>query len=394
MKKLLLAGGESLLRIGAFVALVALVCIFAPSSHAQTSGQTYNMVFEGFPTGSVDLSTYIGLDRKLKTNVPLHVLHIQAIPSLTRTQRVRLSIAVSASGSLSECNKQIATAVTVPFDITGAGRDLGAADFTGSGGIGVQTSSTDQPCIDALADKITQGVAAIPNGIYKVDVILNDATTGAVLGTGTHTMTIVGASTTEATLNLTSPQNGDQLPQSANVVFSFENSLQGRLLVFEHSILTQSPDDATRDLNSTLKVVDVEFTQTGSNQLTATYPGVALRPWSAGKKYSWYFLGSFAGSGARGSSDAKKSPVWSFTVVSSDPSYARLIESLTSAPDPIGSTFQNMTNMGFSLNMTSPFYLQEGDNATQRRIDASEAISFLRGLAGKNAQFKAVVVTQ
>lgn len=394
MKKLLLVGGESLLRIGAVLGFVALACIFAPSSHAQTSGQTYNLVFDGFPTGSVDLATYIGLDRKLKTNVPGHVLHIQAIPPLTRTQRVRLSIAISASGSLPECNKQIATAVTVSFDITGGGRDLGAADFTGSGGIGVQTSSTDQTCIDALADKITQGVASIPNGIYKVDVVLNDATTGAVLGTGTHTITIVGASTAEANLNLTSPQNGEQVTQSASVVFSFENSLQGRLLVFEHSSLTQSPDDATRDLNSTLKAVDVEFTQTGSNQLTAVYPGVALRPWTAGKKYSWYFLGSFAGSGARGSSEAKKSPVWSFTMVSSDPSYARLIEALTSAPDPIGSTFQNMTSTGFSLNITSSFYLQEGDNASQRRIDALEAISFLRGLAGKNVQIKAGVVTQ
>ena len=397
MKKLLLAGGESLLRVGAVFAVVALACIVAPSTHAQTAGQTYNLVFDGFPTGSVELSTYIGLDRKLKTNVPGHVLHIQAMPVLTKTQRVRLSIAVSAQGSsVTECNRQIATAVTVAFDISGAGRDLGASDFTGSSGIGVQTSSTEQSCIDALADKITQGVAAIPTGIYRVDVTLNDATTGAILGTGSHTITITGASATEAILNLSSPANGEQVPQSASVVFNFENSIAGRLVVFEHSSLTQSPDDATRDLNSPLKVVDAQFNQNqiGSNQVTASYPGTAIRPWTAGRKYSWYFLGSFTTSAVTGSGDVKKSPNWSFTVVPSDPAFGQLISALMGAPDPIGSTYQNLANSGYTINLSSSFYLQEGDNGTQQRIELSQVLSFLRGLAGRNVQFKAGVVTQ
>ncbi|MCX6132491.1 MAG: hypothetical protein NTU47_01645 [Ignavibacteriales bacterium] len=399
MKKLLLAGGESLLRIGAVFAVVTLACVFAPSSHAQTPGQTYNLVFDGFPNGSIELSTYIGLDRKLKTNVPGHTLHIQAIPALTKAQRVRLSIAVSAQGSgVTECNRQIATAVTVPFDIVGAGRDLGASDFTGSSGIGVQTSNTDQTCIDALADKITQGVAAIPTGIYRLDVVVNDATTGAVLGSGNHTITILGASTTEATLSLSSPQNGEQVTQSASVVFNFENSISGRLLVFEHSSLTQSPDDATRDLNSPLKVVDVAFAQnqTGSNQVNAVSPGLATRPWTAGKKYSWYFLGSYASSTsvAAGTGEVKKSPVWSFTVVSSDPFYGRLVDALAGAPDPIGSTYQNLVNSGYTLNLTSPFYLQEGDNGAKQSIDLTQVLSFLRGLASRNVQFKAGIVTQ
>jgi len=397
MKKLLWAGGESLFCIGAVFAIVALTCIVAPSSQAQTSGQTYNLVFDGFPTGSVELSTYIGLDRKLKTNVPGHVLHILAVPALTKTQKVRLSIAVSAQGStVTECNKQIATAVTVAFDISGPGRDLGASDFTGSSGIGVQDSHTEQSCVDALADKISQGVASIPTGIYKVDVTLNDASTGAILGTGTHTITILGASATEATLNLSSPANGEQVPQSASVVFSFENSIAGRLLVFEHSSLTQSPDDATRDLNSPLKVIDAQFNQnqTGSNQITASYPGTALRPWTAGRKYSWYFLGSFSTSALSGSNDVKKSPVWSFTVVPSDPAFGQLVSALMGAPDPIGSTYQNLANSGYTINLSSSFYLQEGDNGTQQRIELSQVLAFLRGLANRNVQFKAGVVTQ
>jgi hypothetical protein len=136
--------------------------------------------------------------------------------------------------------------------------------------------------------------------------------------------------------------------------------------------------------------------QTGSNQVTAVSPGVATRPWTAGKKYSWYFLGSFASSSAvtAGTADTRKSPIWSFTVVPSDPAFAQLISALTGAPDPIGSTYQNLANSGFTIDLSSPFYLQEGDNATQRRIDVSEVLLFLRSLAGRNVQLKAGVVTQ
>jgi len=397
MKKLLLAGGESLLRFGAILAVMGIACIFVPSSYAQTP--TYSLSFEGFPSGVVRLTDYIGLDRKLKTDVAGHVLRILVSPPLTKAQRVRLSIAVSGQGSsVTECNLQIATAVTVPFDITGSGRDLGASDFTGSSGIGVQTSTTTQSCIDALADKMSQGGPFIPPGIYTISATLNDANTGAMLGSQSLPIPIVGSSTNEATLNLTSPQNGEQVPQSASVVFSFENSIGGHLLVFEHSSLTQSPDDATRDLNSPLKVVDVEFGKdhTGSNQVTAVSPGVAARPWTAGKKYSWYFLGSFASSSsvAAGTGDTRKSPVWSFSVVPSDPAFAQLISALSAAPDPVGSTYQNLANSGFTIDLSSPFYLQEGDNATQRRIDVSDVLSFLRSLAGRNVQLKAGVVTQ
>jgi hypothetical protein len=397
MKKLLLAAGESLLRFGAVLAVMGISCLFAPPSYAQTP--SFSLSFEGLPSGTVDLTRYIGLDRKLKADVAGQVLRIQVSPSLTKAQRVRLSIAVSATGSsVVECNLQIATAVTVPFDITGSGRDLGASDFTGSSGIGVQTSTTVQSCIDAMADKMKEGVTAIPTGIYTIAATLNDASTGALLGSTSYPIVILGASTNEATLSLESPQNGEQVSQSASVTFSFNNTIGGRLLVFEHSSLTQSPDDATRDLNSPLKSVDVQFgqTQTGHNQVVASHPGLAARDWTPGKKYSWYFLGTFASSAsaATGTGDTRKSPIWSFTVVPSDPAFAQLISALTGAPDPVASTYQNLANSGFTIDISSPFYLQEGDNATQRRIDVSDVLSFLRSLAGRNVQLKAGVVTQ
>jgi hypothetical protein len=390
MKKLLLAGGESLLRIGAVLAVMGITCLFAPSSHAQTP--SFALQFEGLPSGTVDLTKYIGLDRKLKTDVAGQVLHVRVSPALTKSQRVQLSIAVSATGSsVAECNTQIATANTVPFDITGSGRDLGASDFTGSSGIGVQSSTTVQPCIDGMADKMKEGVTSIPTGIYTISAVLNDAATGKMLASQSFPIVISATSTNEATLNLSSPVNGERVPQSVSVYFNFDISIGGRLLVFEHSSLTQSPEDATADLNSPLKVVDVQYgpRDIGNKQLNAVNPGIAARPWTAGRKYSWLFLGSYASS-----SDVKKSPIWSFTVVPSDPAYGRLVDALANAPDPVGSTYQNLANAGYTINLTSSFYLQEGDNGTQKTIQLPDVLTFLRSLTGRNVQIKAGVVTQ
>lgn len=389
MKKVLLAGGAGLVRLSLILVVLGIACFLAPSSFAQ--GNSYSVSFVGMPTGSIGLSSYIGLDRKLKTDVSGQLLRISVSPPLTAPKRVRLSVLVSATGSsVTECNGTIATAQTVVFEISGAGRDLGASDFAGSG-IGIQSSTENQRCIDALADKIQTGVAAIPTGIYSIDATLNDATTGAQLGSGSHAITIESASTTEATINLTSPANGEQVPLSASVVFTFDNSIPGRLYAFEHSRLSQSPDDATRDLNSSLKILDVPITQRGTNQIVATSPGIALRPWMANKKVSWLFVGQMPGS-----TDIRRSSVWTFTVVPSDPAYNQLATALANAPDPIGSTYTNLTSAGYSLSFSAsnPVYIQEGDGGSQRSADITQVLTLLSGLASRNVRVTAVVTSR
>ncbi len=393
MNKHLSLGGTGLLRFCTALAVVGLMVLLTPSSHAQTP--TYSLTFNGFPDGraGVNPTDYIGLDRKLKPNVAGQTLTILVTPPLATPKQVRLSIQVNGAGlasTLPNCNKTIATAVTVPFPVSGGGRTLASSDFTGSG-IGIQESYTNQSCVDDISDKITKGAVALPNGIYSISATLNDATTGAVLASQTQNITITAGSITEAIINLTSPANGQQVQQSATVTFDFNTSIPGKLLVFEHSSLSQSPDDATRDDNSPLKVVDVDITQAGSPQVIATNPGIALRPWTAGKKYSWYFRGSVPNSS--GSADIKKSPVWSFVVVSSDPNYTRLINALQSLADPIGSTYNNLIGSGYLLNMNGTFSLQEGDNGTPQQKTIDQVLSILNGLASKNVQFK-VGVTQ
>jgi hypothetical protein len=388
MKKLLLADGTSFLRFCAVLAALGTWLFLAPPSFAQTN--TYTVQFIGLPTGNVDLTQYIGLDRKLKADVAGQILRITVIPPLPpgQSKSVVLKVTVTASGSsITQCNGEIAEATTGSFQISGAGRDLNSASFTGAGGISVTSPPANQPCIDALADKMTSGIASIPTGSYVIDAILRDANTGAPLGTGEHTIQISGASTNEAILNLTSPQNGDRVPSTGSVVFSFENSIPGRLLAFEHSSLTQSQEDATRDLNSPLKALDVPVTSLGGNQVQATYPGIAIRNWTAGKKYSWLFLGS------TGSTDVRRSAVWSFTVVSNDPLLAQLAAALMSSPDPIGSTYNNLVNSGYTLAPpgSNPIFLQEGDNGTPRSIDVSQVLAWLADLARRNVRANAGV---
>ena len=384
MKKALLADGAGLLRFCAAVAALGTWLFLAPSSFAQTH---YDLTFIGLPEGSIDLTQYIGLDRKLKPNVAGQLLRISVTPPLTLTKQVYLIVTISATGSsATPCNDVIATATTASFDVSGAGRDLGSAAFTGAGGIQV-TSTSKQSCIDALADKMTSGVASIPFGIYSVRAELYPKGSTTLLGSGSHTIQIGGASTNEAVVNLSSPQNGEQVPATGSVVFSFDNSIAGRLLAFEHSSLSQSQDDATRDLNSPLKMLDISVTAHGSNQINAMYPGVALRGWTAGKKYSWLFLGS------TGSSDVRRSAVWSFTVVPNDPVLAQLVAALMSAPDPIGSTYNNLVNAGYTLALSgsNPFFIQEGENGTPRPVDISQVLSFLSDLARRNVRVNATV---
>jgi len=141
MKKVLLASGAGVVRLLLILAVVGISCFLAPSSYAQG----YTLDFIGMPQGNVELSRYIGLDRKLKADVPGQYLRINVHPPLTSPKRVRLSIVVSATGSsVTECNTQIATAQTEIFQISGPGRNLGAGDFTGSSSIGINNSTENQ----------------------------------------------------------------------------------------------------------------------------------------------------------------------------------------------------------------------------------------------------------
>jgi hypothetical protein len=389
MKKAAIAGG---MVFASSLLILALGLLAATPTPALA--QTFTMSFNNLPTDNVALSTYIGLDRKLKA-APGQTLEISVNPPLTAPLQVRLSASVTAQSvvGVPECSGVVGSAVTRAFTISGSGRTLSTNDFSGSSVIGIASSSESQRCIDALADKIQNGVASLPAGIYRISASLNDATTGAQLATAEHVITISGSSTTEAVINLTSPSNDERVPQSPQVVFIFDTSIPGRLLCFEHSTLSQSPQDATRDLNSPLKCIDYAVSSLGTNQVTATYPGISARPWMAGKKYSWLFLGTASTGG--GATDTRRSPIWSFTVVSSDPSYNSLMTALSNAPDPVGTTFDNMLTMGYVLAFSSsnPIRIQEGTGPL-RPIDISQVLTLLGDLSRRNVRVNAQIVNE
>jgi hypothetical protein len=390
MKKAVIASGMVFASTLFVLAFGLLVATPAPA----VAQNTFSMTFNNLPTDNVALSTYIGLDRKLKA-APGQTLEISVIPPLTTPLEVRLFATVTAQSvvGVPECSGVVGSATTQIFTLTGSGRTLSTNDFSGSSLIGIASSSESQGCIDALADKIQKGVASLPAGIYQLSASLNDASAGTQLATATHTITISGSSTTEAVINLTSPSNDERVPQSPQVVFIFDTSIPGRLLCFEHSTLSQSPQDATRDLNSSLKCVDYAQNSRGTNQVTATYPGISTRPWMAGKKYSWLFLGSTSTGG--GATETRSSPIWSFTVQSNDPNYNSLVMALSNAPDPIGSTYANMVNIGYALAFSSanPIRIQEG-NGPLRPIDITQVLTLLGDLGRRNVRVNAQIVNE
>ena len=390
MKKVVWSGGA----VFASLLLVIALGLFVASPTPALAQQTFSMTFNDLPTDNVPLSTYIGLDRKLKA-APGQTLSIVVSPRLTSERRVRMSVAITATGvvGVPECTGGVANATTEVFTISGSGRTLSTNDFTGSSSIGISASSTNDKCIDALADKIQKGVASLPSGMYDINASLNDAQTGAPLASASHVIAIAGSSTTEAIINLTAPSSGEQLPQGGQVVFIFDTSIPGRLLAFEHSNLLQSPEDATRDLNSPLKIIDYAVNSRGTNQVTAIYPGIALRPLLAGKKVSWLFLGSASTGG--GATETRRSPVWSFTIVSNDPNFSNLVNALSGAPDPVGSTFTNLTSSGYMLaySNSNPVRIQEGDRPF-RTIDISQVLALLNDLARRNVRLNAQIVSE
>ncbi len=395
MKKFVWGGGAAAL----FLVILALgLCIGNPTSALAQA--RFDMVFNNMPTDNVNLSTYIGLDRKLKA-APGQTLEIAVTPPLapgaSRSVYLTVTVVIRSIVGVDKCLGAAITATTRPFDVSGSGRTLTTSDFTGASTIQIATSNDDSPeierCVNALADKIQEGVASLPSGIYEITAVLNDGGTGQLLASTTYPITITGSSATEAVINLTAPANGEQMPQGGQVVFIFDTSIPGRLLAFEHSTSLQSPQDATRDLNSPLKIVDYAVSLRGTNQVTATYPGLALRPWLAGKKVSWLFLGSASTGG--GATETRRSPVWSFTIVSNDPNFANLMNALSGAPDPVGSTFTNLTSSGYMLafSNSNPIRMQEGDGPF-RTIDISQVLALLNDLARRNVRLSAQIVSE
>lgn len=387
MKKTFLVGGPvvSSLTIALFLGLLLLL-----STPQAAQGQWQMNIISQDPDVLL-IANYLGIDRKLKP-VPGQRVEIEA-PSGQPETEVTLTAIVRGQGilGLNSCNGVIATATTVKFKVNNR-RTLTASDFTTSGGIGIENSTQTQKCVDDLSDKVTQGVGAAPPGNYILDLTLNLASTGAQLANASHTISIVATSAAEINLNLISPPNGDQITQQ-NPTFTFDAQKIGRLYVFEHNILSQSSQDAIRDLNSSLKCLDVAYNSTGTGQITYSYPGNALRPLQVNKKYTW-FIQAVVSTGV-GQSENRQSPLYTFTFTSSDPNYMTLLNALNNAPDPIGSTFANALSSGFRLNYsnTNQILMKVGDGP-DNKIDFNTALGILNNLASGIIRAKAGITNQ
>jgi hypothetical protein len=379
MKKVSLFSGSSIVTFLFALLLGGFATVVYPSS----AEAQYTITPQLPPIGTASISDYLGKDRKLKPVSGQSI--ILTGPSGVRTE-VTLSVIVSGSGvqGVASCNGQIATATTRPFVLEGS-RTLTASDFTGRSAIGIATSTENQGCIDDLSEKVAQGLGTIPPGRYMLEFTLNDARSGNRLAYAQHPIDITVASVTEITANLVSPANGEVLTSTNNITFQFETQQAGRFFIYEHSLLTQSPEDATKP--GGILVMEAPFTR-GQTSALYVYPGThARRPLQIGRKYSWGIeVEIVGGSGQR---QTRRSTLYSFTVTSNDPSYQNLLTALNTIGDPISSTFTNLTASGFTLafSANNPIMIDEGQGL--RRIDVMEALRRLSEAAQRGLRLNA-----
>lgn len=389
MNKAFLVGGTAISGFALALVIGVLLSFSAPqTAHAQTPWQ---MIINIPQTDILVIANYLGVDRKLK---PVAGQNVTIIPPAGQPEtEVTMTAVVSGQGilGLASCNGVIATATTVKFKVSGS-RTLTASDFTSSGGIGIETSTETKQCIDDLSDKVAKGVGTAPPGTYTLDLSLNLASTGAQLATVTHTIQIVSASAAEVNLNLISPGNGEQLTQS-NPSFQFDAQKEGKLYVFEHNTLSQSSEDAIRDLNSPFKCLEVAYNTRGVSLIPYSYPGNAVRPLVVNKKYTW-FIRAIVSTGG-GQTETRRSPLYTFTMTSSDPDFVTLLNALNNATDPIGSTFTNAISSGYRLNYSNQNQvLQKIGDTPESKITVNDVLSILNRLAGVTTGVTASITNQ
>jgi hypothetical protein len=367
------------------LALGSLLTLFAPSaSQAQTGWE----IILNMPDSDVlMLSNYVGVDRKLKP-VAGQSLTIIA-PNATPTE-IYLEATVTGANikDLASCSGEIAWAKTRKFIVTGQ-KTLGANDFTG-GGIGIDESRQSN-CVDDLAKKVTEGVGSAPPGTYILTLRLFDSNRRELVlkSPAEKRIEIIAASAQEINLNLISPANGERV-SSSNPTFQFDAQKVGKIYVYEHSNSGQSSEDAVR--LGGLKCLELAYNMTGTNQVNYLYPGNALRPLQLGKKYSWFIEASVATGG--GQSETRTSQVYSFTVSSNDPNYTRLLDALTNAPDPIGSTVSNLLSSGYTLAYSTSNYIKLKAGNSSSRLEITELLQKLAELTQKGTQVTVSVGTE
>ena len=384
MKKFL-GGGTVLSCFIIPLALGSLLTVLAPSaSHAQTG---WEVVLNMPDTDVLMLSNYVGVDRKLK---PVSGQSISIIaPNATATEVYLEATVIGANiKDLASCSGEIAWARTRKFLVTGQ-KTLGANDFTG-GGIGIDDSRQSN-CVDDLAKKVTEGVGSAPPGTYILTLRLFDSNRRelGLKSPAEKRIEIIASSAQEVNLNLISPANGEQI-SSSNPTFQFDAQKEGKVYVYEHSNPGQSSEDAVRA--GGLKCLELAYNLKGTNQVNYLYPGNALRPLQLGKKYSWFIEASLATGG--GQSETRTSTVYSFTVSSNDPNYTRLLDALTNAPDPIGSTVSNLLSSGYTLAYSTSNYIKLKAGTSSTRLEISDLLQKLAELTQKGTQVTVSVGTE
>lgn len=369
MKKASFTSGAFLFFVGA---LLALMTVTPQSAQAQVSGWSIEII--GLPRGGiVPLGDVIDASGELKV-IPGMNARISGPPG-TPENSIEVFLEAEVRGAnvqeFSRCNGIIATAITQKFR---APRTITANDFTGSGGIGIESDTQNEGCTDDLEDKRP---TSLPAGQYfiKLTVRRNDASK-EILATTEDYIDVVAASVTEINARWLGPE-GEITSTSPTIDFQADKT--GTVYVYEQTRPGQTAQEAIT--NPQALCLEYPFLQAGTSNVTYQYPGNARKGLQYGKSYFGFVLLKIEGIGGR--IETKSSEIVRFYVRNNDPNYNNLVNALTNAPDDISSTFANLTSSGYTLNFSNsnPIKISSDGGRTTQTLDITQFLSRLSELS-------------
>ncbi|MFH0992022.1 MAG: hypothetical protein V1799_18610 [bacterium] len=220
---------------------------------------------------------------KLKSTAPNIFLNIQP------TAKLRMYLVFKVDVDLKSVGKgTVATATLEEFDVPAGGKTLSANDFSalGTGGIGVRFSEEDKDLRKKIEDYATN-LATAPVGSYTVNVWAylggdNFAKTKP-LGSTSTTINITNTSAGEVNVSLTSPENGENVPNLYPTVSWTSEKPNVILEMYRMRLADRNPQDA-------INGGDVLLKKELSGVQSFTYPTDAPRRLAQNDRVAWRVL--------------------------------------------------------------------------------------------------------
>ena len=299
-----------ILRAGRVLALLA---VLLGSATLRTTAQTVNVQILLPDSQLINAADLLDLTNfKIVSAIPTFSIILTTDPPGIDVSEVVLLINMRISLTGTNCSRKsglYARLRTKPFAITGGQRVLTAFDFGASGELDPTAEDEDQVLKNCIEDHV-YNFSTLPAGTYTLSATVVRSVTEDPIGTGTESFVITFGTAQEIQIDLFSPYNGASV-LSPFPTFSWNtNADRATLFVYAKLPHHDSVLDAIEDPSA------LSFEQPLEGLFTFTYPPDAGRPLEENGTFVWFLETELT---TLNETIRQKSPVWKFTVATSNP---------------------------------------------------------------------------